>query len=290
VSKEYILKNLKPNTVNKHKEEIKEIYNKYGVVIFPNLLSNDSNFLRYTTDLSRIFDEILRRYTQESIPTDLGEKLVLLNKTFAQDGKILTDLGTQPNKFNSFNSLKYSTWLNEILVQLFGEQAILTTPQAGDTLHFFAPGETFRRYNLPPHQDYPYLMQSSKQVTCYLGLSAYRANVGGLSFWEKSNNLGILKAHKNNFGSYEVSNYENVLSSFQTAEFFWNPGDFAVFDSLLVHSSIPNHSIESGRVVQIFRFSDLNNDLSREINYRSTCYERRGVRFEDVHTNLFESK
>jgi hypothetical protein len=76
---------------------------------------------------------------------------VLLNKTFAQDGKILTDLGTQPNKFNSFNSLKYSTWLNEILVQLFGEQAILVTPQAGDTLHFFAPGETFRRYNLPPH-------------------------------------------------------------------------------------------------------------------------------------------
>jgi hypothetical protein len=287
--KEYILENLTPSSIIQSKKKIKELYREFGVVIFPKLLLEDFDFLRYINHLGWIFDEILRRHTSGKIPADFGDKLTLLNKLSPLDGKILTDLGTQPNKFNSFNLLKYSGWLNDLLVELFGEQAVLVTPQAGDTLHFFAPGEAFRRYNLPPHQDYQYLMQSPSQLTCYLGLSNHKADVGGLSFWERSHNLGVLRSNKNNFGSYEVSDYENILSDFESADFFWNPGDFAIFDSLLVHRSIPNYSVESGRVVQIFRFSDVNNDLSRKINYMSTCYERRSIKFEDVYPSLFEN-
>ena len=287
--KEYILENLTPSSIIQSKKKIKELYREFGVVIFPKLLLEDFDFLRYINHLGWIFDEILRRHTSGKIPADFGDKLTLLNKLSPLDGKILTDLGTQPNKFNSFNHIKYSGWLNDLLVELFGEQAVLVTPQAGDTLHFFAPGEAFRRYNLPPHQDYQYLMQSPSQLTCYLGLSNYKADVGGLSFWERSHSLGVLRSNKNNFGSYEVSDYENILSDFESADFFWNPGDFAIFDSLLVHRSIPNYSVESGRVVQIFRFSDVNNDLSRKINYMSTCYERRSVKFEDVHPSLIEN-
>jgi hypothetical protein len=287
--KEYILENLTPSSIIQSKKKIKELYREFGVVIFPKLLLEDFVFLRYINHLGWIFDEILCRHTSGKIPADFGDKLTLLNKLSPLDGKILTDLGTQPNKFNSFNLLKYSGWLNDLLVELFGEHAVLVSPQAGDTLHLFAPGEAFRRYNLPPHQDYQYLMQSPSQLTCYLGLSNYKADVGGLSFWERSHNLGVLRSNKNNFGSYQVSDYENILSDFESANFFWNPGDFAIFDSLLVHRSIPNYSVESGRAVQIFRFSDVNNDLSRKINYRSTCYERRGVKFEDVHPSLFEN-
>ena len=288
--KDYILENFTSLSVIQNKRQISELYNHFGVVIFPKLLSEDFFFRGYVNDLSRIFDEVLSRHTNDGKPRDLGDKLALLNSLSPLDGKILTDLGTQPNKFNSFNLIKYSVWLNDLLLELFGNEAIMVTPQAGDTLHFFAPGEAFRRYNLPPHQDYQYLMQSPKQITCYLGLSDYKADVGGLAFWEGSHKLGVLKSHKNNFGSYEISDYENILCDFELSEFFWNPGDFAIFDSLLVHSSIQNFSVENGRVVQIFRFSDANNDTSRKINYRSTCYERRGVKFEDVHPNLFELK
>ena len=132
-------------------------------------------------------------------------------------------------------------------------------------------------------------MQSPDQVTCYIGLSKLKDDVGGLAFWEKSHKLGILKSHKNEFGSFEVTNHENVLRDFKIAEFQWNTGDLGFFDSLLVHSSIPNYSKDSGRVVQIFRFSDINNSTSQSMNYRSTCYERRGVAFEDVYPELYQT-
>lgn len=286
---EYILSGMSVFDLEKKADEIKAIYDEYGIIIFPAILLNDDAFKKFHRELSLIFDEILSRHSKGALPKDLGDKLVNLNRLCPLDGKIITDLGTQPNKINSFNLIKYSVWMDKLLLSLFGKQSILATPQAGDTLHFFAPGEAFRRYNLPPHQDYQYLMQSPKQATCYLGLSNYKDDVGGLRFWEKSHKLGILKSHKNKFGSFEVTNYENVLRDFNIADFHWNPGDLGFFDSLLVHSSIPNYSKDNGRVVQIFRFSDINNPLSLAINYRSTCYERRSVGFEEVHPDLYQT-
>lgn len=45
------------------------------------------------------------------------------------------------------------------------EKALIVSPPAGDTLHLFPPGRQFRKYNLPPHQDYQYLMQLPAQIT-----------------------------------------------------------------------------------------------------------------------------
>jgi hypothetical protein len=284
--KEYILPNYNPKLLIKNKEHIAKLYNEYGVVIFPKFFNKDKNFKNYISDLNWVFKEITSRHSSKSLPKDLGDKLSLLNKLKPLDGKIITNLGTQPNKFNSFNLLKYSPCIDAILKEIYGEQAVLVTPQAGDTLHFFPPGNEFYKYNLPPHQDYQYLMQSPAQVTFYLGLSAYKDNVGGLRIWEKSHKLGILPTTTNEFGSFEVKDSETVLKGFETIDYKWEIGDFGLFDSLLSHSSIPNQSKKHSRIVQIFRFSNIDNQQSKDYDFKSATYKRDGILFSDIHSSL----
>jgi len=284
--KEYILTNYTPELLEENKGHISELYNEYGMVIFPELFKNSKVFLNYINDLNWIFEEVITRHTTDSIPEDLGDKLTLLSRLKASDGKIITNLGTQPNKFNSLNQIKYSSYINSVLKEVFGEKAILATPQAGDTLHFFPPGSQYFKYNLPPHQDYQYLMQSPSQITFYLGLSSYKENVGGLRLWEKSHKLGLLPTTTNEFGSFEVKDSKNTLKEYEVFDYNWEVSDFGFFDSLLSHSSIPNVSQDSGRIVQIFRFSDLNDSQAKEYDFKSCAYKRDGILFSDIHASL----
>ena len=284
--KEYILPNYNPKLLIKNKKYISELYNEYGVVIFPNFFKDNKAFSNYINDLSWTFKQIILRHTTDPIPEDLGDKLVLLNQLKALDGKIISNLGTQPNKFNSFNQVKYSSCVDAIIKEIYGAKSVLATPQARDTLHFFPPGSAYNKFNLRPHQDYQYLLQSPSQITFYLGLSEYKENVGGLKLWEKSHKLGILPTIKNEFGAFEVKDSETVLSEYQTMDYNWRVGDFGLFDSLLSHSSITNTSQDSGRIVQIFRFSDLNNSQSKQYDFKSCTYKRDGILFSDIHSSL----
>jgi len=279
----YIINDVTPSNIISKKEVIKEIYSKYGVCIMPGFLSDDKDFLEFKNELRILLDQICSKKSSECLPDELGDKLTEFLKICPEDGKIVTDLGTQPNKFSSFNRIKYADYLGDIIKLLLGPNPLVASPAAGDTLHFFGPGKSFRRYNLPPHQDYQYLMQSPSQITCYLGISDYKKDVGGLKFWSKSNELGILPCEKNENESFCVSNHEELLKEYEENDFHWNSGDFGIFDSLLVHSSIPNYSENSGRIVQIFRFSDLNNDVSRGYDFQSTYYKRRSIDFDDYH-------
>ena len=69
-------------------------------------------------------------------------------------------------------------------------------------------------------------------------------------------------------------------------DYNWRVGDFGLFDSLLSHSSITNTSQDSGRIVQIFRFSDLNNSQSKQYDFKSCTYKRDGILFSDIHSSL----
>jgi hypothetical protein len=42
------------------------------------------------------------------------------------------------------------------------------------------------------------------------------------------------------------------------------------------------------RLVQIFRYSNINNPISKEYNYLSSTYLRDGIKFNDFHKDLFE--
>ena len=267
--------------------EIVDVYNEYGVVLFPGLLNSDPNFVRYISQLEHIFDDLIfRNLEKDSSDLEIGQKLTLMASFDPLLGKIIAGLGTQHNKFYSFNKIKYSAYLEEFLMRVWGDDALLATPQAGDTLHLFPPGKNFHRYNLPPHQDYHYLMQSPQQITMYFGISKHHENVGGLRIWEKSHKLGVLASHKNENGAFEVHDWEIHLNESEVFDYNWNKGDFGIFDSLLSHSSIPNNTDDRSRIVQIFRYSNLNDDTARSYNFGSTSYPRPSCDFATEHNDL----
>ena len=51
--------------------------------------------------------------------------------------------------------------------------------------------------------------------------------------------------------------------------------------------SIPSSAPDRGRVVQIFRYSDLRHPVAETYDWRSTWYQRRSVAFKDFHPDLF---
>jgi hypothetical protein len=119
----------------------------------------------------------------------------------------------------SFNKIKYSNWLTYIIEKILFTDGIICSPAAGDTLHVFLPDGDIT-YSLPEHQDYQYLMQSPNQITCYIGVTDYNENVGGLEFWLGSNDKGIRNSYKNENGFFKITdcddlnNYETNFYSF----------------------------------------------------------------------------
>jgi len=286
----YIVEDIAWEQLEARLPELKAIYDEHGVVILPGLLRRHPDFLAYIDEVRFLFRRILAQHQPErpvGPDDDLGDLLVRLNAVKPLDGKIITDMGTQPNKLFHLNRLKFSRVVERILQALWTEQAVLASPQAGDTLHFFAPGERYLPYNLPMHQDYPYLMQSPQQITFYLGMSDHRDRVGGLQYWEGSHREGVLAATRNRHGAYEVHDSAAISTRYREVSYHWNAGDFAFFDSLLCHRSIPNESTDAGRVVQIFRFSNLNHPTAETYRWYSTSYPRRGVNFDAQLPELY---
>jgi len=286
----WVFKGLTPSDVIKHIDELSGSYNEYGVVVMPGLLAADPNFLHFLNDLRSLFKCIFARHGQQVAQgEDIGNLIARLKTIAPLDGRIVADMGTQPNKLVSANRVKFADFVIQLLDAVFGPDALVATPHAGDTLHHFMPGEEFHKYNLPIHQDYQYLMQSPKQATLYLGLSRPYDNVGGLEYWPGSHKLGVLSTDRNENNSFRVVNGENLMKEFPSESYLWDVGDVSLFDSLLSHRSIPNTSTDRGRAVQLFRFSDLNNQAAEKYDWRSTTYERRGVRFETEHADLYRA-
>ncbi|HZZ90100.1 MAG TPA: phytanoyl-CoA dioxygenase family protein [Caulobacteraceae bacterium] len=274
--------------IPKRSDEIRAAYRRHGVVVFPGMLARNDALQGFLSAVRFLFGRIMARHGESVAPDeDLGEILVRLKAIAAIDGQIVADMGTQHNKLVEANRLKYADFVVELLKLAFGAEAVLATPQAGDTLHLFMPGEAFHRYNLPVHQDYPYLMQSPAQATLYLGLSKPHPGAGGLEFWPGSQSLGVLPCAPNAYGAFEVTDSDEVLRDFPREQYFWDVGDVGLFDSLMCHRSIPSTAPDRGRVVQIFRYSDLRHPLAETYDWRSSWYPRRSAAFEDFHPDLY---
>ena len=284
---QWIFPELTPQTAVLKLNEIATAYRKYGIVILPGFFNKEPDFECYVETIRYLFVKLLSRYNIQSKEKDIGDLLMELQKVAPLDGKIITDLGTQHNKFIAANRLKYSNFIVCFLRQIFGKAAILATPQSGDTLHFFLPGKKFKKYNLPIHQDYPYLMQSRQQVTLHFGLSMFYDDVGGIYYWPQTNRLGVLPSKKKKNGSYKIADPSIITKRYKRYELFLKQGDVSFFDSLLCHQSIPNRTKNRARINQIIRFSNLNDELAADNNWYSSVYERRGILFEQAHKDLF---
>lgn len=211
----------------------------------------------------------------------------------AKDRKLLGklyDLGTRPMRLMSGMRLFFNPQIQQIVEQFFGQPeapSILVRPFNGETLHVFPPGEENYRYNLPVHQDFPYLLQSEKQLTFWLNLTDnLNGEAGGVRIYPRTHKLGLPKTTKNTFGHYEVA-VEHYPEFDQNDYVESASGMFELYaiDSLTWHSSVPSISKDSTRLTYIFRVSDIG--APDRIPYGADRSHPQGKRFENLYPELY---
>lgn len=182
----------------------------------------------------------------------------LSNRTLV--GK-LYDIGTRPMKLMSGEKLFYNAAIQESVRAFFAspQAQLLAKPSNGETLHIFPPGPENFKFNLPIHQDFPYLMQSPRQLTFWLNLTNNESrNAGGVRIFPGTHKHGVPFTHKGEYGHYAVET-EKYPDFDRTAYFDSASSQFELYavDSLTWHSSNRNTSLDSTRLTYIFRISDI---------------------------------
>ena len=173
----------------------------------------------------------------------------------------LYDMGTRPNKFLSAEKLFFNSEIQKVIQIFFSSKGIdnplLVKPLKGETLHLFTPGETQYKYNLPIHQDYQYLGQSSDQITFWLSLSG-EVDTGGVRFFPGTHRNGPVECEKDEHGHFEVpARFCSKLDYEKCIDFFSKPFTVVAMDSLLFHQSLRSYSKRSSRITYIWRVSNI---------------------------------
>lgn len=211
----------------------------------------------------------------------------------AKDRKLLGrvyDIGTRPMRLMSGMRLFFNPQIQQIAERFFGkpeDPSILVRPYNGETLHVFPPGEENYRYNLPIHQDFPYLLQSEKQLTFWLNLTNnLNGEAGGVRIYPRTHKLGLPKTTKNAFGHYEVAT-EHYPEFDQSDYVESESGLFELYaiDSLTWHSSLPSTAKDSTRLTYIFRISDIG--VQDRVPYGADKSNPQGKNFEDLYPELY---
>lgn len=200
----------------------------------------------------------------------------------------LYDIGTRPMKLLSGRALFFSPEIGKVISGFFSHgthNPLLVSPYNGETLHVFPPGEENYRFNLPVHQDYPYLLQSSRQLTFWLNLTNNSgAKVGGIRIFPGTHRHGVARTFAGEHGHYEVAT--NTYSDFNPSLFHDSEGglfDMYAVDSLTWHTSLRNETEDQVRITYIFRVSDIADSRVPFGMDRSTGE----ARFEDLHAALY---
>ncbi|MBX3490938.1 phytanoyl-CoA dioxygenase family protein [Parvibaculum sp.] len=237
--------------------------------------------------LERFRESLAEGTTAEIEPLFQGILLGLARENRKLLGK-LYDLGTRPMKLLSGRALFFTPEIEKIIGDFFADGAhrpLLVSPYNGETLHVFPPGEENFRFNLPVHQDYPYLLQSSRQLTFWLNLTNnFGAKAGGVRVFPGTHRHGVARTFAGEHGHYEVatdSYPEFNPSVFQDSD--GNLFDMYAVDSLTWHTSLRNETEDQVRITYIFRVSDIADGRVPFGMDRATGE----ARFEDLHAALY---
>ena len=276
-----------PRNVDQHLGQIRQLYDDEGAIILPGFLRDDVHFARFMVDLSAITLE-LAGLGNVAVDADLPldeqvSRLASARRDLA--GKIY-DVGTRPNKLLSGMQLKLHPAFMKIVRNLFPPNALIATPTLSDTLHVFPPGHDSYRFNLPVHQDYPYLLQSPNQVTFWISLSRRHADSGGMTLWRGSHKLGITRHKRNADGHLQCAVDTGELEKWKEVRCEADLGDVVVFHSNILHRSERNFSGNKTRLVQLFRFSDLRDEEAKRIAWENADVHPRAKKFEDIYPAL----
>ena len=262
------------------------VFEEYGVVVFRGFFAKDTNFWNYYNDIKELALTIAKKHGVEiDRALTLNRILTILSETNRDEVGNLYDLGTRPIKLLSGVQLKSCPTITNFVKTIMGDAALLGFPYLGETLHIFPPGIENTKYNLPMHQDYPYIMQSPQQITAYINLGELQdENNGGIRVWAGSHKDGISPSTIAEGKHRVTTNKDYFQDNYKSYDISFDVGDFAVFDSLLQHEGIRNLS-NCSRVVQLVRYSNLMNYTSISYSWKSTDPRNsKGIKFEDVHS------
>jgi len=237
-------------------------FQREGVLVLPGLLADDPLFLDYVADIRGL---LLALYAEAGRTPARDASLAALVTELARTHRPLVgriyDIGTGPAKLLSALRLKLHPTFVGLARAVFGADAVLASPALSDTLHVFPPGAENFRFNLPIHQDYPYLMQSPAQLTLWVSLGADR-DCGGVTVWRGSHRLGLQPCRPNQHGHLEVVDGERLVAGCAPVFVGGGLGDVAVIDTFSLHRSEHNVSTDRSRLVQLFRYADLREPAS----------------------------
>lgn len=213
------------------------------------------------------------------------------------------DMGTRPAKFNSARLLAASCEISEINRSFFNsnkdhetcsgvsDQPLIVNPSNGETLHIFPPGKKEYKYNLPIHQDFPYLLQSSSQLTYWLSLSdKLKEYNGGARLFTGTHKYKIPITTSSKLGHYEVAGLPNQEISAVLKKHDYIDTDSTLFeiyaiDSLLWHQSLKSKAEDSVRMTYIFRYSDISSNCRVKFGVDTS----KGDKFENHFSNLYKN-
>jgi ectoine hydroxylase-related dioxygenase (phytanoyl-CoA dioxygenase family) len=284
--KPYEISNVTTSNLNlKNFKEYNRIYKKYGVLVFRSFFEKDNIFNEYYKDLSELVKKIIiKNKLKINAKQNLNKLISEVSTTNRKDIGHLYDLGTRPVKLLSGIKLKSHPKIVNIVKYLMEKKSILAHPFLGETLHIFPPGKKNFEYNLPMHQDYPYIMQSPEQITAYVNLGKLQPQGnGGIKILLGSHREGVMPNTNLKNGKRVTKNIKYFINKYKSQNFYFDKGDFAIFNSLLHHEGIQNHS-NCTRIVQLIRYSNLLDKKSISYLWQSSEGKKRdGIKFEDVH-------
>jgi hypothetical protein len=269
-----------------HLSELAAIYLQHGALVFPGLLRDEPDFIAYRRDIAKLANVLIEQVSDRNPALTLERAITELAAIDRPAVGKLFDLGTRPAKLLSAQRLRLHPVIMALTRMALGPDALIASPSQSDTLHILPPGAENFKYNLPPHQDYPYLLQSPTQITFWINFGEFQPDVGGVRFWAGSHRLGILRQRRNEHGQFEAAISNELLGPFPSYDCVAGVGDVVLMNSLTVHASIRNHTVGGSRVVQLFRYSDLHDRQSVAMRWASAEFRGAGLTFEKAHPDL----
>ena len=285
----------------------KKKFARQGLLSIKGFFNKDKIFANYLADLIWSVETLLKKQRDprtnetniKSLGIHLENTLLSLNKINPDLGRHIHALTSHPGKLLSQNLLRHHPKIIELVSILFGKNSVLAFPQMSDSLGMFFPAKADIKLTydqkLPVHQDFPYMMQSCKQLVLWIPLTTFAPSVGSIEYWPGSNINKTVRQKQ--LGDYfevfdeELIQYENS-SGIKPVKLNWELGDLVMFDSNIFHRTVQNKTTDRCRITQIFRISDLNDDDGLEYNWRSTNYIDRNsknpksVSFQEFYPKL----
>ncbi len=267
-----------------------ELYRKNGLLIIKNFF-NKEEIEEVQEGIYKIIGHVMRRHNikdeREKFTPDRFDihylELLRMSRSYASE---IYDL---VKHIPAFQRLYASKKIFELIQLIKNNDCDIGIATGGCGIRIDNPRE--EKFKTYWHQEYPAQLRSIDGIVIWSPLVPITNELGPVNFCPGSHKNGALKVYedsglmKNKTGAYSLRLYEEekILKDYPYISPLLNPGDIAVVDYLLVHSSGDNISNRSRWSMQLRYFNFLN-EIGQKIGWTGSYAA--GIKFSDIHPDL----